>query len=1104
MLDQSEIRMLADQNAYKRGRNLYRSDAVLEYTVEEDGQIDYIYAAVQGSGRNVYDVDLEYNMEEGQLENAHCTCPAFREYEGLCKHCVAVLCEYADYLESQEAVWQYEQKKEESLLKLQSMKGLNNKLSAGEGWKPRTTPAIKAFLSQQQLKSTLPIAQENIFGKVHLEPSLICMDNMVCLEFKIGTSYMYVLKDVFAFADALQKKEKFAYGQKLEFIHDIEVFDGASRKLVEFIQSWTAQNRIKYLQISYYGSPYTDATMKLRKVPLTTGDLELFLEAVGDREFEAEISGMREKLWHVTEDSLSRTMKITGQEQGIDVEVNYLFGFQGIKYNIYFSKGKIYKVSRAFLEPINDFLSCMANLPQRKVFIETADVPVFCREALPVLEKYFDCTRESFDEKDYGVVPAAFEIYLDAPQKDFITCRLKAVYGEQKYNVFEKNQKTEGRDLRKEAEAAKVVSRYCNAYDEDEKTMVLANDEEMLYELLACGITAMQQFAEVYISDALKKINIAPAPKVAVGVSLSGDLLELKMTSGDMPRKELLEILSKYNRKKKFYRLKSGDFVNMEGEGINALLEMKEGLRLTKKQLEQEQVVLPKYHALYLDEELKEWQSVSAHKDKEFKALIRNMKTVEDNDFEIPAEMESILREYQKRGFLWIKTLKYNGFGGILADDMGLGKTIQVIAFLLSEYLEEEGNSPSLIVAPASLVFNWQSEIRKFGPGLPVQMVVGKAGDRKSIIEHAGSRDILVTSYDLLKRDIGLYENMTFSSQIIDEAQYIKNHNTQAAKAVKMVNAGFKLALTGTPVENRLSELWSIFDYLMPGFLYSYQRFREELELPIVQDNSENEIKRLQKMIRPFVLRRLKKDVLKDLPDKLEKNYYAKMEGEQQKLYDAHVKRMQLMLDKQSEEEFKSSKIQILSELTRLRQLCCSPELIFDEYTGGSAKSDLCIDLIKNAVSGGHKILLFSQFTSMLSILEERMKAEKISFYTLTGSVNKEKRARMVEDFNNDDTSVFCISLKAGGTGLNLTSADIVIHYDPWWNLAVQNQATDRAHRIGQEHVVMVYRLIIEGTIEDNIVKLQEKKKELAEQILGGEGMGSASFTREELRELLK
>ena len=491
MLDQSEIRALADQNSYKRGRNLYRSDAVLEYSVEEDGQIDYIYAAVQGSGRNMYEVDLEYNMEEGWLENAYCTCPAFREYEGLCKHCVAVLFEYADYLETQEAVWQYEQRKEESLAKLQIMKDMKNKLMAGDGWKPKTTPAMKAFLSQQQLKSTLPIVQEDIYGKVHLEPFLTCTDNEIYLEFKIGTSYMYVLKDVFAFADALQNKQKFAYGQKLEFIHDMEVFDGESRKLAEFIQSWTAQNRIKYMQISYYGYSYTDSTMKLRKAPLTTGDLELFLEAVGDREFSAEISRMPEKLWHVTKDSLCRTMKITGQEQGIDVEVNYLFGFQGIKHNIYFCKGKIYKVSRAFLEPINDFLSCMANLPQRKVFIETADVPVFCREALPVLEKYFDCTRESFDEKDYGVVPATFEVYLDAPQKDFITCKLDAVYGEQKYHVFEKNQKTGGRDLKKEAEAARIVSRYCNAYDEDEKTMVLANDEEMLYELLVYGIPAI-------------------------------------------------------------------------------------------------------------------------------------------------------------------------------------------------------------------------------------------------------------------------------------------------------------------------------------------------------------------------------------------------------------------------------------------------------------------------------------------------------------------------------------------------------------------------------------------------------------------------------------
>ena len=274
------------------------------------------------------------------------------------------------------------------------------------------------------------------------------------------------------------------------------------------------------------------------------------------------------------------------------------------------------------------------------------------------------------------------------------------------------------------------------------------------------------------------------------------------------------------------------------------------------------------------------------------------------------------------------------------------------------------------------------------------------------------------------------YEKYSFQCEIIDEAQFIKNANTQAAKAVKEIQTGFRLALTGTPVENRLSELWSIFDYLMPGFLYSYKKFREEVEIPVVQNSDEDAMKRLQKMIRSFVLRRLKKEVLTDLPDKLEENMFAQLTGEQQKLYDAHVKRMMLMLDKQSEEEFKSSKITILAELTRLRQICCDPSLVFEDYKGDSAKTEMCLNMIRNA-------------------------------------------------------------------------ADIVIHFDPWWNLAVQNQATDRAHRIGQKNVVNVYKLIVKDTIEENIMKLQEKKRELADQILEGENLNGSSLTREELVELL-
>ena len=702
------------------------------------------------------------------------------------------------------------------------------------------------------------------------------------------------------------------------------------------------------------------------------------------------------------------------------------------------------------------------------------------------------------------------------------------------------------RDMNKETVVRNVIHKYSNAFHPFEQCAVIADDEEAEYEFLTEGIPALQAVGEVFISDALKRIEVRNSPKITVGVSLSGNLLELSMTAGDMSREDLIDILSRYNKKKKFYRLKNGAFVNAADSGLDTVEELRTGLQLTDKQMKQDRIEVQKYRALYLDAQLKENPVVSAVKDKSFKSLVRNMKTVEDNDFEVPESLDKVLREYQKRGFLWIKTLRHNGFGGILADDMGLGKTLQVIAFLLSEFLERKNTDienitlkeatvlnvqsetksetaevqeadideamngqtgklqrNTLIIAPASLVYNWSSEIQRFAPELTVRMVTGTAAERRMALTEAGTEDILLTSYDLLKRDISEYEKYQFQCEIIDEAQYIKNANTQAAKAVKEVQAEFKLALTGTPVENRLSELWSIFDYLMPGFLYSYKKFRGEVEIPAVQNSDEDAMKRLQKMIRPFVLRRLKKEVLTDLPDKLEENMFVQLTGEQQKLYDAHVKRMMLMLDKQSEEEFKTSKITILAELTKLRQICCDPSLVFTDYKADSAKTEMCLNMICNAVASGHKILLFSQFTTMLDHLANRLEEEKISYYMLTGATSKEKRAQMVESFNNDDTQVFCISLKAGGTGLNLTAADIVIHFDPWWNLAVQNQATDRAHRIGQKNVVNVYKLIVKDTIEENIMKLQEKKRELADQILEGEGLNGSSLTREELMELL-
>ena len=663
------------------------------------------------------------------------------------------------------------------------------------------------------------------------------------------------------------------------------------------------------------------------------------------------------------------------------------------------------------------------------------------------------------------------------------------------------------RDLAEELRIKNLVEPYFNEYALSQTVFVLKNNEEMLYQLVSGGLRRLGEFMTIYTTENFRNLKVVSSPAVSVGISLKSDLLELKIHSDEMSREELAYLLSKYDRKKKYIRLKNGDFLNIEEDGLSTLAEVSEDLRLTETNLKKGTLIVPKYRAMYLDAALKNNQLLSIEKNKEFKGMVRNMKTIEDSDYEVPEALNSIMRSYQKNGFLWLKTLRENGFGGILADDMGLGKTLQVISLLTAEQEEMQAGEKelrrSLIVCPASLVYNWQKEITRFAPQLKTVIVAGSVPDRASIIRHSKEGEILITSYDLLKRDAEVYQKFVFAIQVIDEAQYIKNPSTQAAKGVKKITAAFKLALTGTPIENRLSELWSIFDYLMPGFLYTYQKFREEIELPIAVNQDANKMERLQRMIRPFILRRLKGDVLKDLPEKIEENVFARLAGEQMQLYDAYATRMKEMLSQQNEKEFKKGRMQILSELTKLRQLCCDPGLLLEDYHGESAKTDMCMELIVNAVGAGHKILLFSQFTSMLDRLTERLKKEGIDYYLLTGSVNKEKRMQMVESFNNDDVPVFCISLKAGGTGLNLTSADIVIHYDPWWNVAVQNQATDRAHRIGQKHVVTVYKLVAEGTIEEKIIDIQERKKKLAEQVLEGEGMDSASFTKEEILELL-
>lgn len=507
---------------------------------------------------------------------------------------------------------------------------------------------------------------------------------------------------------------------------------------------------------------------------------------------------------------------------------------------------------------------------------------------------------------------------------------------------------------------------------------------------------------------------------------------------------------------------------------------------------------MPLYHSIYVDSLMREnAKMIRVRCDKSYQTLIEHMDEKLTRNNEKPGIFRGELREYQMQGYSWACSLAEFGFGGVLADDMGLGKTIQMIAFLCG-YKEK----PNLIVCPASLVYNWEAEIQKFAPSLRVCLLVGSADEREELLKDYKSYDVVITSYDLLRRDIKQYKGRRFDCEIIDEAQYIKNPSTQISRAVKSVESRVRFALTGTPIENRLSELWSIFDYVLPGYLNRYKHFKETFEEKILlgtEEVADNALKRLQRMIAPFLLRRLKKDVLYDLPDKIEEVVYTKFDKDQEQLYRAVEKNILMNLKQKSDREVRENKIEILSEILKLRQICCDPSLLYENYEAGSAKLETCMEVISNAVEGGHKVLVFSQFTSMLHILEQRIRKQKLRLFVLTGSTDKKERRKIVERFQGGRADVCLISLKAGGTGLNLTAADVVIHYDPWWNVAAQNQATDRTHRIGQEKEVTVYKLIAKGTIEDRILNMQNEKQNLAEKVISAEGVSVAELSKEEL-----
>ena len=700
-------------------------------------------------------------------------------------------------------------------------------------------------------------------------------------------------------------------------------------------------------------------------------------------------------------------------------------------------------------------------------------------------------------------LPLKPEVYLDKDGKSVIATVMFR-YGEITLNPFGAEEKKITLDkgenlLLRDAEAEhRVLDILANAGFRVGKENIRLSGTDAVFEFVSDGVRRLQEVSEVFLSRDFKRI-VPRRPILSGSIRMNGEKLELMLTRDGKPVEEILELIEALSRKRRYFRLRSGEFLDLKdlADWQETAAGIYEAAVRDGNDLNRDVIVLRAYRACYLTSML-ENSGLKIRMDDEVRQLSETL-TGGGIRAEHPVLAAGIsLRDYQKRGYEWMVALDRMHMGGILADDMGLGKTAQIIALLKAT--REEGRT-SLVIAPTSLTYNWLSEFRKFAPDLSVTVLSGSGTQRAGLIRHIvshGDVDVVITSYPLIRRDIALLKEHPFRFVILDEAQNIKNAGSVAAQAVKQLQADTRFALTGTPMENGVGELWSLFDFVLPGYLPGYNTFLRKYQ---DGENAEDLLRRIQ----PFLIRRLKQEVLEELPDKMETTLTARMTQEQERVYRAAMERIRPKIDTLLEEKGAGrGRIEVLSAITELREICCHPALVMPEYRGGSGKEELLLELLPEMIRNGRRILIFSQFTSMLKLLQKRLEENGFSILYLDGDTPAGDRLSLTERFNQGEGQVFLISLKAGGSGLNLTGADMVILYDPWWNPAAEEQATDRAHRIGQEKKVQVIRLVTGETIEEQVVELSARKKALFERLITpGESILSA-MSEQEIRSLFE
>lgn len=748
-----------------------------------------------------------------------------------------------------------------------------------------------------------------------------------------------------------------------------------------------------------------------------------------------------------------------------------------------FYKNKMYHLN---MREANFLNSLVKNHMDKLIFTKDS-LNLFSKSILPIIKNNLIID----DNIDIELIKTPLvKLYFDINLNKII-CNPKFTYNNITVDYFETSKLL--RDIEFEESIVAFLKKY-NFKNDGEKIYI--DEIEDMGDFLEIYLSEISNIYEVYTSTKLKETNILKNPNITSTFKIGKDnILNYFFDLGPISESELKNIYTSISEKKKYYRLKNGDLLNLnDNSNLMELKKLRDDL-----DIKDFMGTLPKYKAIYLDS----LNYSIINKDNKFNELIERFNKYKDIDISVN---DDILRDYQVTGVKWLYNIDKSGFGGILADEMGLGKSIQTL-YYIKQLLKDNKDNKFLIVVPTSLVYNWENEILKFDSSLSYEIINGTKKNRINLINN-NNKSILITTYGLLREDIDEYENYYFKTVIIDEAQNIKNPTANTTRALKRLKSDTKIALTGTPIENSIIELWSIFDFIMPGFLSNLTKFKSKYQIKDFDETSLMMLENLNKIITPFILRRKKKDVIKDLPEKLINNIYIDLNKHQKEIYVNELAKVNKEINESLKSTgFEKSKFMILKLLTRLRQIAIDPSIIFDNYDYGSSKIDTLIDVIEESISNNHKILIFTSFKSALNIVKNRLEENNISSYVIDGSVNSKDRMNLVNKFNIDDTNVFLIMLKSGGTGLNLTSASVVIHLDLWWNPQAENQATDRVHRIGQEKVVEVVKLITKGTIEEKILELQDKKKLLNDKLIDSKELDSniiSTLTEKEIRYLLQ